>query len=87
MKRQERIIQALQTYLDRHPACADTLTGIRHWWLRNLQPPPTEAELEDAVARLLASGRLQRRRYGGSRELYVATPRYGKNLSKERGHE
>jgi hypothetical protein len=50
---------AIRQYCANHPSCADTVEGIRRWWLADLTIPlePLEAALE----RLVDLGELERR--------------------------
>jgi hypothetical protein len=52
----ERIVQAIETYLDEHPAATDTADGIARWWLPDgLQEPLL---LGQALEVLVRRGRL-----------------------------
>ncbi len=81
MSETERVMQILSAYLAQNPDCADTLTGIHQWWLRNLSPPPRPEVLQAALNRLVASGRLQTRHYANGRVLYAA-PRDTEDATK-----
>ena len=45
-------------YLAEHPAAQDTLRGIVEWWILKQKIARTTAEVEAALARLVASGKL-----------------------------
>lgn len=47
-------------YLRAHPAASDSVRGIREWWLHGLEPPPTDAQVLEALDRLLESGQVRR---------------------------
>jgi hypothetical protein len=50
---------AIRGYCSKHPNCADTIEGIRRWWLADLTVPL--ADLESVLERLVALGVLERR--------------------------
>ena len=47
-------------YLRAHPAASDSIRGIREWWLSGLEPPPTDAQILEALEWLLDRGRVRR---------------------------
>lgn len=68
----ERIAQTLSEYLLAHPQAADTLEGIRHWWLPKDRFPGVPAEvLQLALDRLVERGALARVAAAGGVVLYV----------------
>ncbi|MEX2631494.1 MAG: hypothetical protein WD341_16290 [Tistlia sp.] len=48
-------------YLRVQPAAVDTARGVREWWLRGMQPPPTSEQVEAALALLAEAGQVRRR--------------------------
>ena len=60
----------LRRYLELHPEAADSLTGIRRWWLPKRLEGVTLEDLETAIATLVESGEMQRRTLPDSGELY-----------------
>jgi hypothetical protein len=65
----------LRRYLEAHPDAADSLSGIRQWWLPEVHRDVALEELRRALAQLVASGEVQRSVLPDRRELYArATP-------------
>ena len=46
--------------LARHSNAADTVDGIRDWWLNDVVPKPTMDELQIAMDALVADGKIRR---------------------------
>ncbi len=68
----ERIVEALSEYLLTHRQAADTLEGIRDWWLPKDRFTGLGLEtLERALARLVARGEMARVQSAGGLVLYV----------------
>jgi hypothetical protein len=68
----ERIVEALSGYLCTHRQAADTLDGIKDWWLpgdrfQGIHPDA----LRKALERLVAQGELARVESGNGLVLYV----------------
>ena len=65
------LCDCLRRYLDSHPDAADSLSGIRQWWL----PAPFDQvaldELRRALAQLVASGEVQCSTLPDKSELYT----------------
>lgn len=51
---------AIVGYLARHSSAADTVEGIRDWWLKDVVPKPTIDELQIALDALVADGKIRR---------------------------
>jgi len=54
------VAESLHDYIARHPDAADSIEGIRRWWL----PPSvvaSSADVQAALDRLVAAGVLSRR--------------------------
>ena len=63
------VAASLHDYIARHPDAADSIEGIRRWWL----PPSvvaSTAEVQAALDRLVACGVLSRRPLPGPGALY-----------------
>jgi hypothetical protein len=71
--------ECLRRYLEEHPDAADSLPGIRQWWLPKRLHDVTLEELEAAIAQLVDSGEIQRKKLPDSSELYTAGHRARKH--------
>ena len=58
MKSESPIERQIVDYLAANPAAQDTLRGIVEWWLLKQEIAQTTAEVEAALAELVASERL-----------------------------
>lgn len=66
---------AISRYVALHPQAVDTLEGIRDWWLTDIDPKPSDSDLE-AVLEILVSERiLVRMDIADGAKLYGAAPR------------
>jgi hypothetical protein len=61
LKSERRIERQILEYLSENPAAQDTLRGIVEWWLLKQKIVQTTAEVETAVAKLVAKGKLSAR--------------------------
>lgn len=52
-------VQQLSQYLCCHPEACDAPEGIARWWVKGLEPAPTLAVVEAALAWLAARGVLE----------------------------
>ena len=50
------LCEAVQRYLDEHPDAADSLIGIRQWWLPEALRGSSIVQIRCALADLIASG-------------------------------
>jgi hypothetical protein len=67
----ESIAAEIVRYLEAHPHAADTLDGIRNWWL---QRTPTDFKVvECALKRLVADGVLKLTTAAGAKPVYSRT--------------
>lgn len=48
----DHVLRAILAYLRVHRAASDTARGVHQWWLRELAPPPSEAEVLAALETL-----------------------------------
>lgn len=58
-------------YLDAHPDAADTADGILRWWLSPRHADASDADVEQALERLVAYDAVMRQRMADGRTLYV----------------
>lgn len=58
--RVEQVSQAVIRYLRLRPTASDTLRGVRDWWLRELDPPPTDRQVLAALHRLERAAAVRR---------------------------
>ncbi|WP_123067697.1 hypothetical protein [Massilia aurea] len=56
--------RAILSYLEQHPAGADTIEGVHHWWMSGAQHPEHIGVTECALARLRDAGRVEAVRLG-----------------------
>ena len=65
------VVSALRDYLLRHPKAADSLEGIRRWWLpASMQNIPLQ-QLKHALEAMIASGEVRQVRLPDGAELYA----------------
>jgi hypothetical protein len=50
------VADAIASHLQRHPRSADTVRGIRQWWLQAVAVNASDAEVEQALSLLEAKG-------------------------------
>lgn len=62
-------------YLQAHPHAADTIEGIRRWWLAPTLGAVSAEALDQALARLVESGHVQRDALGDGRFVYRLGPK------------
>jgi hypothetical protein len=58
LKRKSAIKQQILDYLTENPQAEDTVRGIVEWWLLKQDITQTTAEVEAALAELVAKGKL-----------------------------
>ena len=46
----------IQRYLDQHPDAADSVEGIRRWWIARIRLEETAKYVQEALDRLVAQG-------------------------------
>lgn len=64
------LVRQLRSYVDGHPCCADTTSGIAQWWLG--RSSLKEDQLVEALEILVREGALEHRRTRDGALLYVA---------------
>jgi hypothetical protein len=62
-------------YLEAHPDAADTADGILRWWLPARHADASDADVEQALERLVACEAVVRQRMADGRTLYARGPR------------
>ncbi|WP_460036182.1 hypothetical protein [Methylothermus subterraneus] len=67
-RRIQAIAAEIEAYLERHPQAADTLEGIRDWWLSSRSGSPEE--IQRALERLIRRGRVEKYRLANGRILF-----------------
>ena len=60
LKNEPQIEQQILNYLTANPAAQDTLRGITEWWLFMQRIQETESDIEAALNKLVANGKLAR---------------------------
>jgi|SRR6266496_52040 len=69
------LAQEVATYLSMHPNAADTVEGIRRWWLTRVRVAEATADMQLALDVLVVRGVVVQRRLPDGRFIYAATPR------------
>lgn len=67
--------EAVQRYLDEHPDAADSLIGIRQWWLPEALRGSSPAQIRCALAALIAAGEVDRQSLPDGTELFFRSER------------
>lgn len=67
--------EAVQRYLDEHPDAADSLIGIRQWWLPEALRGSSPAQIRCALADLIASGNVDCQSLPDGTELFFRSER------------
>lgn len=68
------LVDEITRYLKAHPNAADTLEGVRKWWLGDLGRTGPVSRVQLALDQLMANGLLERRDIAGGQRLYMAGP-------------
>ena len=64
------IADEIARYLEEHPDAADSLDGIRQWWLPRVRLDEATAQLEEALKELITRGIVVRQVMPDGRVLY-----------------
>jgi hypothetical protein len=71
--RRERVralSEAILEYLTDHPDAADTVIGIRQWWLAGRFANASESDIRDTLTCLVTSGKMKSARFADGTEVY-----------------
>lgn len=66
------LAKLIGSYVDSHPHAADTVSGIRRWWLPSAAREAPLADVESALDSLVNVGKLRRRCLPGGGSVYSA---------------
>ncbi len=69
------IADAIERYLRTHPDAADSVEGIRLWWLTGDAAGEAPEDVREALERLEAAGIVERRALPGGQVIYGARRR------------
>lgn len=69
-ERRIALAEAIVRYLAEHPEAADTLVGIRQWWLGREFPDVPDSDVSAVLADLVRFGRISRTRLADGTEIY-----------------
>lgn len=70
----EHLAQDIAAYLSGNPHAADTVPGIRNWWLSDVTPGVSHDDVENAIGILMQRGALECRTLPDGTRIYAATP-------------
>lgn len=68
------IAQAIGRYLAKHPHAADSLEGIRRWWLMRQRYEESAQQVQEALEQLLREGVITKRILSDGQVLYTGQP-------------
>lgn len=68
------IAQAIERYLAKHPHAADSLEGIRRWWLMRQRYEESAQQVQEALEQLLREGIVTKRVLSDGQVLYTGQP-------------
>ena len=84
--KQHLLYEAVRAHLALHPGAADSLVGIRQWWLPEaLRATPLEP-LREAIESLVAEGEMRRDPLPDGTTLYAGTRDDSKSDGDEQEH-
>lgn len=63
--RLEAVAKAIEGYVTAHPNAIDSASGVRAWWLGELEGPMPEEVVQAALDQLCAAGTLEARKVPG----------------------
>lgn len=68
------IARAIERYLAKHPNAADSLEGIRRWWLLRQRYEESAQQVQEALEQLLREGVVSKRVLSDGQVLYAGQP-------------
>ena len=68
----DRVVAAIEAYLERHPEAADSADGIARWWLARDGMEDCVEDVRAALARLLDRGVVTARTLPSGERIYSA---------------
>jgi hypothetical protein len=80
---QEPLVAALRCYLERNPEAADSLEGIRRWWLPSSLQSVPDAALQRALEAMVAAGAMQVRELPDDTRLYARSDTSARHAENE----
>lgn len=69
-ERRVALAEAVVQYLVEHPDAADTLVGIRQWWLGRRFSDLPDSDVRTVLAELVRFGRISQTRLADGTEIY-----------------
>lgn len=69
------IADAIERHFSAHPEAADSIEGIRQWWLTGDAAHEAPERIREALGRLEAAGVVTRRELPGGQVVYAAARR------------
>jgi hypothetical protein len=70
----QAIVEHIESYLAEHPGAADTIEGIRKWWLPAELLEQAPSNVQSALDRLVARGDVSKRVLPDGKLLYAQSP-------------
>ena len=77
----EHLAHDIAAYLSGNPHAADTVAGIRNWWLSGATPGVSHDDVENAIGILVGRGALECRTLPDGTRVYAA-PRPGSSRAR-----
>jgi hypothetical protein len=68
------IAHAIERYLAKHPNAADSVEGIRRWWLMRQRYEESAQQVQEALEQLLRAGIINKRVLSDGQVLYTGQP-------------
>jgi hypothetical protein len=71
----ENVAVEIGRYLHKHPDAADSVEGVRHWWLSAESSETSLAVVSAALEKLIAQGAVKLRVLADGTKIYSGNPR------------